>query len=121
MAGGLETSDFTFYNKANSSSLKSGYYIAPKDLVLINIDIVNNQKVEKDLYMIAEIEYLPGKPKDVLSAQHEIIDLGFCDEQNGTDIHAPPSQTKWSLKGSAVVITKDGWLSNASTSNPLVP
>jgi hypothetical protein len=115
MAGGLETSDFRFGQPAGSA-LKSGYYIGPQDSVLINIDIVNNEKVAKDLYMIAEMEYLPGKPKDILGAQHTVIDLGFCDGQNGLNIHAPPGKTKWSLKGSTILVTKDGWLSNASTS-----
>lgn len=117
MAGSLETSDVTWFPKVTkNSSMNSGYYIAPTDPLLVNIDIVNNQKEAKELYMITEIEYLPGKRKDVLAAEHRIMDLGVCDGQDGPsglDVHPPAGQTKWSLKGSAAVVVREGWLVNA--------
>jgi len=51
MAGGIEKADFKFVNTAGT--FKSGYYIGKEDNIMINIDIVNNDRVAKDLYMVA--------------------------------------------------------------------
>jgi hypothetical protein len=59
MAGGLEAAEFKF--SATNSSVQSGYYIEKNANIMINVDIVNYENVAKDLYMVSEIEYLPGK------------------------------------------------------------
>jgi hypothetical protein len=111
MAGGLEASEFKF--STTNSSLQTGYYIGKGANIMINVDIVNYDNVAKDLYMVSELEYLPGKPTERLPAQHSVIDIGLCDGQDGLNVHAPPGKTKWSIKGSPITVSKDGILANA--------
>jgi hypothetical protein len=110
MAGGLEASEFKF--STTNSSVQSGYYIAKNANVVVNVDIVNYDNVAKDLYMISELEYLPGKQTDHLEAQHAVIDIGLCDGQDGLNVHAPPGQTKWSIIGSPITVSRNGLFAN---------
>jgi hypothetical protein len=105
-AGGLYPTDFKFANL--DDSFQSGYHIQKDAKILNNVDIVNYDKVAKDLYMVIELEYLPGKPANTLSAQHANINLGMCDTQDGLNVHGPQGQTKWSLRGSEMIVTRDG-------------
>jgi hypothetical protein len=118
MAGGLEAAEFKF--AATNSSLQSGYYIGKSANIMVNVDIVNYDNVAKDLYMVSELEYLPGKQTDRLPAQHSVIDIGLCDGQDALNVHAPPGQTKWSIKGSPITVAKDGLLANACKWKTLV-
>jgi hypothetical protein len=110
MAGGLEASEFKF--ATGNSSLHSGYYIGKDAKIQINVDIVNYDNETKDLYMVSELEYLPGKQPKMLPAEQSVINIGLCDGQDGLKVHAPKGQTKWVIKGSPITIAKDGLLAN---------
>jgi hypothetical protein len=116
MAGGLQESSFRF--ESDNATFKSGYYIGKDNSVLINVDIVNYFEEARDIYMVSEVEYLPGLATGTLQAEQHSIDLGLCDSQNGLNIQAPKGQTKWSLTGSPILVAEPGWLVNFSKNSP---
>jgi hypothetical protein len=93
-------------------TFKSGYYIGPNDKVVTSGDVVNYTNDTKTIYVIHDIEYIPGKPKDFLDASTQVLSVGMCDGKMG--IFQPNSATKrFSLadeKGETV--SRDGYVFN---------
>jgi hypothetical protein len=116
MAGGLQESSFRFGN--DNATFKSGYYIGKDSNVLINVDIVNYNEESRDIYMVSELEYLPGLATGTLQAEQHTVDLGLCDGQNGLNVQAPKGQTKWSLTGSPISVSAPGWFVNFGKNSP---
>jgi hypothetical protein len=101
-----------------SKKVKSGYYIGEKDYLLVNIDFVNYREEDRDLYMEAEIEYVPGRPYPHASMRQ--IPVGVCDSLAAwgaaTNIHTPKGQTKFTMSGKKdIEILKDGYLTQTGT------
>jgi hypothetical protein len=113
MAGATEDGHLTF-GAATGSSVKSGYYLAKDRQILNMIDVINYNDVEKTVYVQGEIEYLPGKIAGYLDTRQERVDPGMCGGPNGAGIHPPKGQSKFSVKGTNIVVTRDGWIINSS-------
>jgi hypothetical protein len=109
MAAGLEKSEFKYYD--SQASIKAGYYIGPKSNILVNVDIVNYNTPAAEVYLVSEMEYLPGAPSKFLPAEFVNLDIGLCDGKNaGHAVHAPVGQTQWTLNGTEMTVTQSGWL-----------
>jgi hypothetical protein len=114
MAGATEVGEMTF--AATSGDVKSGYYL-PKNRRMLNmIDVVNYNNVERNVYVSAEIEYLPGKAPGYLEARQERIDPGMCGGESGIAIHPPRGVQKFSVNSTGVVVARDGYMVNMSKS-----
>ena len=71
--------------------------------------MVNYNNEEKTVWMIGEMEYLPGKTADFLPAAQHVINLGMCTGINGVDIRPPIGQKKFAIEGKDIIITRDGY------------
>jgi hypothetical protein len=105
------------YNYGNDAKVKAGYYIGKNDIITLGMDIVNYRNEEKTLYMVNEMEFLPGKPEGYVHAQSRIIPMGLCDGPAGfltaTNVHPPKGQSKFVLEGkNDMTVMQDGHLLN---------
>jgi hypothetical protein len=71
--------------------------------------VVNYNNEEKTVWMIGEMEYLPGKAADLLPAAQHVINLGMCTGVNGVDIRPPVGQKKFTIEGKDIIIARDGY------------
>jgi hypothetical protein len=91
----------------------------PKDAkVSISLDVVNYNNEERTIWMIGEMEYLPGKAAGLLPAAQQVIDLGMCSGVNGVDIRPPVGQKRFTIEGKDIIITRDGYFVYTRKSPP---
>lgn len=111
MAGSTEEGGMTFAAPPGSS-VKSAYYLTKDRKILNMIDVINYNNVERTVYVVGEIEYLPGKQEGYLEARQERVDPGLCGGPDGSMIHAPKGQTKFSVNSTNIVFARDGYMIN---------
>jgi hypothetical protein len=103
------------YSTANGKSTKFGYHIGKEDRITVGLDVVNYQDRERTVYIVSEMEYLPGMPKDYTHAQSRIVYMGACDgdraRMGAANIHPPKDKKKFVLTGkNDIEIMRDGHL-----------
>jgi hypothetical protein len=76
--------------------------------------VVNYNNAERTVWMIGEMEYLPGKAAEFLPASQQVIDIGMCSGLNGVDIRPPPGQKKFQIAAKDIIIARDGYFVNTS-------
>lgn len=111
-AGATENGFVRYF--AEDDVVKSGYYL-PKDRQILNqLDVINYNDEEREVYTSTEFEYLPGKAEGYIQSRQYLIDPGLCGGPSGASIHPPKGQSKFSIKTSNLVALKDGWIVNTS-------
>jgi hypothetical protein len=71
--------------------------------------VVNYNNEERTVWMIGEMEYLPGKTADLLPASQHVINIGMCTGVDGVDIRPPIGQKKFKIEGNDITFTRDGY------------
>lgn len=90
-------------------SFNSGYYLGANANISNVLDIVNTDLDDKEVYVISEMEYLPGRIADAKQASMQVLDVGMCNgADSGMFVKPPTDVKKWSLEGANITITKDG-------------
>jgi len=85
-------------------SFSGGYNVGKSDGIWFTAEIVNYWNVKKQVYAIAEIDYVPGIAKmDVTS---ETLSVTQCDGSVG--IRPPPGQKKFSMESKPMKVEHDG-------------
>jgi hypothetical protein len=78
------------------------------------MDLVNYQDRERTVYVVSEMEYLPGLPDGYRHAQDRVVNLGACDGDDGRMagyIHPATDRKKFTLSGKKdIEILDDGYL-----------
>jgi hypothetical protein len=103
------------YSPANGKTTKYGYHIGKDDIVTVGMDVVNYQDIERTVYIVSEMEFLLGKPKDYQHAQSRIVYMGACDgdkaRMGAGNIHPPKDKKKFTLTGkNDIEVMRDGHL-----------
>jgi hypothetical protein len=74
--------------------------------------VVNYNNEEKTVYIIGEMEYLPGKAAGYLLSSSHTINIGLCTGVNGVDIRPPPGQKRFTVEGKDIIIARNGYFIN---------
>jgi hypothetical protein len=63
---------------ANSSMVKSGYYVQPTDKMHLAAEVINYDSFTKEIYLSIEYEYLTGRPEGYLDVSLGAINVDGC-------------------------------------------
>jgi len=115
MGAGSEDIDDVYSTTTGNSEVKAGYYIGKNDVITFGMDVVNYQDRERTLYIVSEMEYIPGKPEGYIHAQSRIVPMGVCDGGLGVlaavNVRPPVGEKKFILEGKKdIEIIQDGYL-----------
>jgi hypothetical protein len=87
----------------------SGYYIGLNDQIAMLGDIVNLSNDTRYVYTKADIEYVEGRLPGMLETSVQMLNVGQCEGSVG--IFSPPEdEKKFTINGTAMDITTDGYL-----------
>jgi hypothetical protein len=64
----------------NNGSVKAGYYINPTDTLVMIAEVMNYQLQKQDIYIVAEAEWIQGKPQGYLDTVTLPISVGNCNK-----------------------------------------
>lgn len=83
VAAGAEGTENVF--AANSSSVKTGYYVQKADKMVLQAEVVNYDSVAKDVYLSLDYEYIPnvGKGEGWLDVAMGAINVDGCAKSVG--------------------------------------
>lgn len=118
-AAELAINTFTLKN----SNFNSGFYIPKGDKVFIQGEIVNYKEYDQDIWLVPEIEYIPGKPEGYSDSDLYIISPETCDSKWGVysgTFKPKAGATKFNLTGSDMTFENDGtivWSRKYSSTN----
>jgi hypothetical protein len=95
---------------AKNSPVKSGVYIAKSDSFQFSSEIVNYDKVEKDIYLTLDFEYVAGKIPGLLDVGMGALSVVDCFQPAGQFL--PPKDKAKVYKGSEWTVTENGYFVN---------
>jgi hypothetical protein len=87
----------------------SGFYINKTDTLYFGGDFVNYNKELRTVYTVADMEYLEGRPKNLLETGLNVISVGMCDGLS-TMSQQFSGRKRFSLKGREMVINSNGYI-----------
>ncbi|TLD35783.1 uncharacterized protein E2P81_ATG02086 [Venturia nashicola] len=108
--GGAEDK-FGGYFTTPTGDLNSGYYIGKEDKLILNGDVVNYTPNDKVVYSVNEIEYIPGKPADLMAASMYIMVPGQC-AGDQVAISSKGKGERFTVSGPPQTVTKDATILN---------
>jgi hypothetical protein len=73
----------------------------------MNGDVINYTNETKVLYTLNEIEYMPGKAPGMMDASMYVMVPGQCEGNYGV-INGAKQEKKFTIKGKAMNVTRDG-------------
>lgn len=91
---------------------QTGYYAKKDTPIIANIDIVNSNKEDIEVYPSADMEFLPGRPDDYLDASPVFLPVAGCDSKDFVPgiVQTPKGQTKWTVTSKDVLVNEDAIL-----------
>jgi len=110
MAGATEVGSLRY--AATQGNIKTGYHLKKERLVLNMIDVVNYNNVEKNVYISAEMEFLPSNFADYIDTRQHRVDPGLCGGPDGAQIHPPKGVSKFSVNSTGIIAARDGYIVN---------
>ena len=60
MGTGDDQSNIPVWYTSPDGKHNGGFHLGPKDTIIMNLDLVNSNMAEKEVYLTMEMEYLPG-------------------------------------------------------------
>jgi hypothetical protein len=98
----------------------SGYYISNESDILQMIDIINYNPEPRTVFTVSEMEYVDGKPTNLLAANAIPINLGMCDGAAAKKTIMEPmakgqtadGKRRFTLTGKDITIARDGYFLN---------
>jgi hypothetical protein len=111
MGGAAEDAE-AHYGTPKVPGKKTGYYITKNSPIMMNIDVVNYNKDDLNVYASADMEYIPGKPAEYLDVSPVFIPVTSCNPGFNLAgiVQMPKGQTKWSLKSTGITAAEDSIL-----------
>lgn len=87
--------------------IDSGYYLPRGWALFLTSELVNYRSIPKNVYIVLDMEYKPGKP--AFFASPEILSLDTC---SGVDtvLKGASGQTRFETKSNNITIAYDGYL-----------
>jgi hypothetical protein len=116
LAAFLGASAETFANRytIKDSPVNTGVYIPKGEKIFLQVDIVNSKDYDQNVFLVTELEYLPGKPAGYLDSSQYIISPNSCDSALGVvagqSIKPPPGVKKFHINGTDMTFTTDGYI-----------
>jgi hypothetical protein len=93
----------------------SGFYVGKNDIVLGSGEIINYNDEAKKVYIVADIEYLPGKQPGFLDTSIQALFVTGCDWTNiggALNLKLPAGVQKHTFKSQDMMIMQDGYIMN---------
>jgi hypothetical protein len=112
LGGAAEDAESRYTITKEVAGKKTGYYVKKESRLLMNVDIVNYNKEDMDIYASADISYIPGQPADYLDVNPIFVPLAACDAGNMLPgiVKVPKGQKTWSLQSKGIVVAQDSIL-----------
>jgi hypothetical protein len=85
--------------------LRSGYYVARGDNILMSADVVNYRTYPQSIYIVVEVEYIEGKPQNFVDTHIATINVGMCNGTSGL-INAPQGIDQWTVSSKELMAYK---------------
>jgi hypothetical protein len=111
-----EDSYLTTYTSPDGK-LNSGYYVKNNDVVISSGEVINYNNEDKKVYVVADIEYLPGRQPDFYEADIQALFISGCDWKNiggAMSLKLPKGAKKHTFKSQDMMFAEDGYLVNLS-------
>jgi hypothetical protein len=93
----------------SDGQFKSGFYLGKNAGVILMVDVVNYNDQPKNIYVVSEIEYLPGKREGYMQSSVIDLDIGVCGGKSGLYLQAPKGQPKFAFQGKDFTVERDGY------------
>jgi hypothetical protein len=87
----------------------SGYYIGKSDRFMTAGEVVNYSDEQKSIYLVSELEYVPGKPEGLMDVSIQLLGVNHCESLN-MSLHPPVGWKVFSFKSQNVTILQNGYL-----------
>ena len=110
--GGAAEDAEAHYGTPRIPGKKTGYHVKKNSPILMNIDVVNYNKGDMNVYASAEMEYIPGRPAEYLDVYPVFVPVTACDPGSMLPgiVQMPKGQSKWSLQSNGIVAAEDSIL-----------
>jgi hypothetical protein len=89
----------------------SGYIIGAKDSFSAMGEVINYSNEPRKIFVVPEIEYVPGKPEGVMDVSIQLLGATQCDSSNlNFGLQPPPGQKVFSFKSKNISVLQNGYI-----------
>jgi len=106
MAEGADTAGLKYPDNYTIGNPIMGTWVEKGSRILINGDVVNYNPEARDVYMVADIQYVEGRRTSLLEPAMHLVTVGSCESNGGIAdliLHPPADKKQWTIKGDTVV------------------
>jgi hypothetical protein len=104
--GGASDDTVTLFTAADGN-FKTGYYIKPTDTLVMVLEIMNYSPQKQDVYVVADVEWIEGKPEGYMDTITLPISVGDC---NNAEFMI--TQDRYNKTSGDWVVPADGFIMN---------
>jgi hypothetical protein len=104
---GLGEDQEAYEYASRNSDIDSGYYLPRGWATLLTSELVNYRSMPKNVYIMLDVEYKPGKA--AFFASPEILGIDTCSTVT-TALKGVAGQTRFETKSSNITVAYDGFL-----------
>jgi len=97
MGGGTNSADGSWFT-TEGGKMNSGFYIGPKDKIVMQLDIVKYNNFPQKIYLLGDMEFIEGKPEGLLDTSIQLANVGKCTGQ-GLYVNIPKGKQQFTLSG----------------------
>jgi hypothetical protein len=94
-----------------NSSVVSGAFVSSVDKFYFTSEIVNYDPKQKELYLIVDVEWVPGKSDGLMNVGMGALNTDTCKSATGGRL-VPPNDKPASYKGNEYTMNSDGYFVN---------
>jgi hypothetical protein len=88
----------------------SGYFLGDKSKVIMSAELVNYSKEPKNIYVVTEIDYLPGNTPGMMDTSVGIMSINQCDAMPNPFLQPPAGKKVFDMKSKEITILQDGYM-----------
>jgi hypothetical protein len=96
----------------------SGYIIGKTDTFAAMGEVINYSNEPKKIFVVPEIEYVPGKPEGVMDVSIQLLGATQCDGMSSGLLRPPPGQKVFSFKSKNISVIQNGYILSRRKKSP---
>jgi hypothetical protein len=108
--GGSSTDGAPSLFSTPDGMFNSGHHLGQRARVVLSVELVNYGTETKNIYIVTEVEYVPGSTPGMMDTSVGIMSVNQCDRIPNPFLRAPKGKKAFTMQSKNITIVQDGYM-----------
>jgi hypothetical protein len=108
--GGSSTDGAPSLFSTPDGMFNSGHHLGQRSRVVLSVELVNYGTETKNIYIVTEVDYVPGSTPGMMDTSVGIFSVNQCDRIPSPFLRAPPGKKAFTMQSKNITILQDGYM-----------